>query len=84
MRFNEDPATWVGVLSDQRARASRAAQALEQLCKPGRDDLSSTMRMALALMAIRDAEAQRSSSRCDFSDLLSAGGPTTPAAPPTP
>lgn len=86
MRFNEDPATWVGLLSDQRTRASRAIQALEQLCNPGQDDLSATMRMALALMAIRDAEAQRSSSRCDFSDLLSAGSPTltTPAAPPTP
>jgi len=84
MRFNEDPVSWVGVLSDQRARASRAVQMLEQLCKPGQVDLSSTMRMALALMAIRDAEAQRSSSLCDFSDLLSAGDPTTPAVPPTP
>ena len=84
MRFNDDPADWVSSLSIQRERTLRSIEALEQICSPDRKDLASTMRMALALMAIRDAQVQRSRAACDFSDLLSASPSTRPAAPPIP
>lgn len=84
MRFNDDPADWVSALSSQRERAWRSVQALEQLCSPDSEDLASTMRMALALMAIRDAQVQGSRAACDFSDLLAASPSTRPVAPPIP
>jgi hypothetical protein len=84
MQFKDDPAKWTSALSDQQAQARLTVQALEQLCNPSREDLCSTMRMALALMAIRDAQIQQARAGCDFSDLLGGSPATRPAAPPTP
>ena len=84
MRFKDDPATWASALSTQHAQTRRTVEALEQLCNPSRDDLGSTIRVTLALMAIRDAQIQHSRAACDFSDLLGGSPATRPAAPPTP
>jgi hypothetical protein len=84
MQFIDDSAAWASALSEKLIRTQRAVQALEQLCDPNRDDLASTMQVALAWMAIRDAEVQRLRNPCDFSDLLTSSPPTTPAVPPTP
>jgi hypothetical protein len=86
MKFEDEPAYWVRSVARRNQETRAAIEALERLIGPVKEeaDLGATMRLALALMALRDTAPNLAPGSCDFSDLLDAKTPSTPADRPTP